>query len=62
MGTKLVKLHLEESLHRRVKTVATSKDRKIEDYISDVLDEHVPTQIFLPANKKSPKPERLTQK
>jgi len=62
MSTKLVKLHLDESLHRRVKTVAASKDKKIEDYISDVLDENVPTEIVFATSKKSPKAEKTAQK
>ncbi len=49
MSTKLVKLDVPESLHRRIKTVAASKDRKIPDYVLELLEEHVPKHItFLP--------------
>jgi hypothetical protein len=45
MSTKLVKLDVPEPLHRRIKTIAASKDKKISDYMLDVLEEHVPKYI-----------------
>jgi len=59
MSTKLVKINLAEGLHRRVKTVAASRDIKIEDYIAEILEEHVPKTITFteepPARKRVPK-------
>ena len=54
MGTKLVRVNLADPLHRRVKTVAAFHDKKIEDYIAEVLDEHVPRQILFPSDESSP--------
>jgi hypothetical protein len=48
MGTKLVKLDVPDSLHRRIKTLAASEDKKISDYIIDILEGSVPTQIVFP--------------
>jgi hypothetical protein len=64
MGTKLVKLEVPDSLHRRIKTVAASKDASIPDYMLEVLEDEVPTGIdFLPSGettyKKKPKGEKL---
>jgi hypothetical protein len=56
MSTKLVKLHLAEPLHRWVKTVATSRDEEIGNYITGVLEEHVPKEIrFDDANERNQK-------
>jgi len=57
----LLKLRVSESLHRRVKGVAVSKGKKIEDYAISVLEEHVPKTITFdddPSQKKRPKSDR----
>jgi hypothetical protein len=61
MGTKLVKVNLADPLHRRVKTVAAFHDKKIEDYIAEVLDEHVPRQINF-SDESSPQPKAKSGK
>jgi hypothetical protein len=63
MGTKLVKLDVPDSLHRRIKTVAASKDSSVPDYVLEVLEENVPIGIdFSPTGettyKKKPKGEK----
>ena len=66
MSTKLVKLHLAKPLHRWVKTVATSRDKEIGDYITDVLREHVPKEIRFNdgnhRNEKGPKSKKSPSK
>jgi plasmid stability protein len=54
MGTKLVRVNLADALHRRVKTVAAFYDKKIEDYIAEILDEHVPREITFPIDESLP--------
>jgi hypothetical protein len=63
MGTKLVKLEVPDSLHRRIKTVAASKDSSIPDYMLEVLEENVPIGIDFsptgePTYKKKPRGEK----
>jgi len=56
-----VKLTLPALLHRRVKTCAAYHDKKIPDYIIDVLEKHVPRRINFdddPAAKKKPESEK----
>jgi len=57
MSTKLVRLNLADSLHRRVKTVAAFHDKKIEDYIAEILEEHVPREITFPSDE-SPREQK----
>jgi hypothetical protein len=47
MSTKLVKIDVPESLHRRIKTIAASKNKKICDYMLEVLEDHIPKYIDL---------------
>ena len=55
----LVKFKIPDPLHRRVKTCAAYHDKKIPDYIVDVLEEHVPREItFDESAKKKPKAEK----
>jgi hypothetical protein len=45
MGTKLVKLDVPDDLHRRIKTIAAYKEKKIPVYVLEVLEECVPKQL-----------------
>jgi len=45
MGTKLIRLDVPDALHRRIKTLAAYRDKKIPDYMLEVLEEHVPKGI-----------------
>jgi hypothetical protein len=59
MGT--VKVKMSEPLHKRVKTCAAYHDKKIPDYIVEVLEEFVPREIKFDedsAGKKRPKPDK----
>ena len=56
MGTKLVRLDVPDSLHRRIKTLAAHNDMKIPDYMLAVLEEYVPKAItFSEDETKEPK-------
>jgi predicted HicB family RNase H-like nuclease len=55
MGTKLVKLDIPDQLHRRIKTLAASQDKRIQTYVLEVLEEHVPRQITFPESEVSQK-------
>jgi hypothetical protein len=56
-GTTLIKIFPSAFLHRRLKTVAASLDKRIPDYVLEVLEQHVPKQINLEATVGSEKPE-----
>jgi hypothetical protein len=57
MGTKLVKLQVPDTLHRRIKTVAASKDKKLTVYMLEVLEQHVPKQITFSDTEGKKKPQ-----
>ena len=57
MGTKLVRLDIPDSLHKRIKTLAAHHEKKIPDYMLEVLEEHVPRAIiFSDGDSKEKKP------
>jgi hypothetical protein len=59
MSTKLVKLEVPDQLHRRIKTLAASRDEKIQTYVLAILEEYVPRHITFPdeeVKKKSKGP------
>jgi hypothetical protein len=57
----MVRIRMSEPLHRRVKTCAVYQDKKLPEYIVEVLEECVPREIKFDADlvvKKKPKSER----
>lgn len=61
MSTKLVKLDVPDRLHTRIKTLAASQDKKIQDYILEVLDQYVPREIKF-SEPEETHPKDLRQK
>ena len=61
MGTKLIKLWVSEQLHRRIKTLAASKDKKIPDYAIEILEKHVPRAVNFPAKDEPNEEEQQTK-
>jgi hypothetical protein len=58
MSTKLIKLDVPDALHRRIKTLAAHHEKKISDYVVEVLEEHVPKIIVFADEEKTEKKPR----
>jgi hypothetical protein len=59
MGTKLVRLDIPDALHKRIKTLAAHHEKKIPDYILEVLEEHVPKMIIFGDDESTGKKPRV---
>jgi hypothetical protein len=51
----MVRIEMSEPLHKRVKTCAAFKDKKISEYIIGVLEEAVPREIKFDEESKGKK-------
>jgi len=58
MSTKLVRLDVPDSLHKRIKTLAAFNDKKIPDYILEILEENVPKTIVFSGSASREKNSR----
>jgi hypothetical protein len=58
MGTKLIRLDVPDSLHRRIKTLAAYHDKKIPEYMLEVLEAHVPKGITFSTGESTEKKPR----
>ena len=59
MSTKLIRLDVPEALHRRIKTLAAYYEKKIPDYMLEILEEHVPKGISFSESDYAEKKKRL---
>ena len=58
MSTKLIRLDVPDALHRRIKTLAAHHDKKIPEYMIEILEEHVPKIIVFSDDQKTEKKPR----